>query len=1403
MDCLSGEASRGGDLWHRIAGALALIPAGSGPRAWRTAAAAVVWLGAAGAAAAQSTIDAEQLCKRTGRVRDAIVEAIAGATATCTDADPGADPPLTAHYETNITQSQLAGIETLDLKRRWPDEPHPLTGDFRPGDFDGLSGVRELWLYDSWQPRRRRGLAAMGVPADVLGRLEGLIFSNCGVSFFQSVDFFEGLSNLQELEIGLNNLTHELPGNPNRPEATLVAQIDPAVWRHLPNLRKLTIGRNRILTLSRGFFSHLTLLEELDMYDMWYEYHPYGFGSQALPGGIFEGLSNLRRLNLGYNAIGQTEVDDGLFDGLTSLEHLDLRDNPLLTLLPRSVLNLPVGVTIETDPGVKWPNRSPLPVGRLSSLSLAVEDGASSMDVSGVFTDPDADALTYGAMSSVLTVAAVAVSGSVVTVTPLLRGSSTVTVTATDVDGSNTSATQAFAVTVAENRSPEAEGTLPALSLQVADGARTLDVSGAFRDPDRDVLTYGASSSDVSVATAAATGSTVMVTPVSGGTVTVTVTATDVSGSNTTARQAFAVTVANRSPVRVGQLAPLPLVVEEGPATVDVSGAFTDPDADALTYGAMSSVVTVAAVAVSGRVVTVTPLSRGSSTVTVTATDVDGSNTSARQTFGVSVDGGGGGGGGGGGRNRGPEAVGTLEDRTLDPGAVEPVEVSPSFQDRDGDVLTYAAESSAPDVAAVAVTSSVVTVTPLAQGTATVTVTATDAEGSNRSATQTFTVTVVHDADGDGLISIHTLSQLDAVRYDLDGDGVPAAATASYAAAFGVTGAGRVSCGAGACSGYELGVDLTFDTNGSGVPDAGDAWWQGGAGWLPLGTAATPFTATFEGNGNVIRHLYMARGDGAGLFGATGTSGVVGHVGLTGVEVTGANAVGGLVGLNGGLVTGSYVTGRVSGDEAVGGLVGTNAGKGAIAGSYATAYVVGATSAGGLVGVNDGSVSAVYATGRVSATRRVGGLVGHNRGALTAGYTTGPVNGGAEAGGLVGTTELPGSVTAGYWDTDTSGRPAGSAGWGRPTSALQAPSDYAGLYAAWNVDVDGDGAVDEPWHFGTDAQYPALSLDVDSDGQATWQEMGRQLRAGPELSAAAPAVSPAQVLLTWTGADAGAGMPPPDTYTVTRESGAGLETVAAHVGGLRYVDRRVEPGAVYRYQVAAVVDRGEAARSAPVAAELPCTYTVTPLHRDVLWTAGTGQVAVTTGPTCAWRAASGSEFLTLTGGSSGRGSGTVTYTVAPNAGGPRTGALRVASQRVTVFQASPTVFTDHPIERGVTPVRAIHFLELRTRVDALRTRAGPARFRLDGSGADSRRHAGQGRPSDGASGGARGSLRRRRAAGSRLVGHDGDGRRDRHRSSAPDGAAIRRPRIGGSQPTGMIASPGAPSAVWLAARRHR
>ena len=497
--------------------------------------------------------------------------------------------------------------------------------------------------------------------------------------------------------------------------------------------------------------------------------------------------------------------------------------------------------------------------------------------------------------------------------------------------------------------------------------------------------------------------------------------------------------------------------------------------------------------------------------------------------------------------NRGPEAMGALGALTLRvaDGAAT-VDVSGAFMDPDGDPLTYAASSSAPDVATVEMpatgggsaaaggpSGSTVGVMPLAPGETTVTVTATDAVGSGGTATQSFKVTVPeedvdvdYDADDDGLIEIVTLAQLDAVRHDLDGDGVPAGSAApgaaAHAAAFPDAAEG-MGCPGAACVGYELAADLDFDTDGSGAADAGDAFWNGGAGWRPLGTFDEPFTATFAGNGRTVSHLFVGGGDNAGLFGMS--SGVIRGVGVVAADVTGSQCAGALAGLNGGRVEASWSTGAVTGDSCVGGLVGVNGLwapdggtfrplAGFVTASWSSADATAEQWVGGLVGYNNGTVAASYAAGAATATTAgsgAGGLVGRmgfggNR--ITASYATGAVSGpGGAVGGLVGHAMPHDRVTASYWDTETSGVTSGGGGAGRTTAALQEPTGYTGPYADWDVDVDGDGVSDAPWDFGTSSEYPALSMDANSDGVPTWRELGLQGRTFPRAAASGAGAS--------------------------------------------------------------------------------------------------------------------------------------------------------------------------------------------------------------------------------------------------------------------------------------------------------
>ena len=363
-----------------------------------------------------------------------------------------------------------------------------------------------------------------------------------------------------------------------------------------------------------------------------------------------------------------------------------------------------------------------MPTGTIPAQTVPIGETAT-VDLSGYFTDPDGDALTYAAETSDAAVASVSVSGAAVSVTAIAQGTATITVTASDPEG--LSARQGFAATV-PNRAPEAVSTIPDFELAVGETA-TVDLSGHFADPDGDALTHAAETSDAAVASVSVSGTAVSVTAIAKGTATITVTASDPDGLS--ARQDFAATVPNRAPETVSTIPGFEVAAGET-TTVDLSGHFTDPDGDALSFAAETSDAAVASVSVSGATVSVSAVAKGTATITVTASDPDG--LSARQDFAATVP------------NRAPEAVQSFPDLKLTPGETATLDLSGYFADPDGDSLVYAAASSDPTRAAVSVFESTLTITGRATGSTTVTVAAWDPDGL--SAEQSFAATVPNRA---------------------------------------------------------------------------------------------------------------------------------------------------------------------------------------------------------------------------------------------------------------------------------------------------------------------------------------------------------------------------------------------------------------------------------------------------------------------------------------------------------------------------------------------------------------------------------------------------------------------------------------------------------------------------------
>ena len=373
-----------------------------------------------------------------------------------------------------------------------------------------------------------------------------------------------------------------------------------------------------------------------------------------------------------------------------------------------------------------------------------------------------------------------------------------------------------------------------------------------------------------------------------------------------------------------------------------------------------------------------------------------------------------------------------------------------------------------------------------------------------------------YDADDDQLIEIDSLAKLNAMRWDVDGNGAVAAGNAAdYAAAFpgAATGMGCPDGGdsdqlSDGCMGYELTANLDFDTNGDGNVDASDAYPN----WTPISALGR----TFHGNNHTISNLTTSGGGRErGLFARLGGSARVSNLGLVDFAVSRSTAAssayaGALAGDSLGTIAAVHVRGGMvsvsaSGalsDALAGGLVGRQAG-GSITACYSTAAVSArgnVSFSGGLAGIaNNAAVSVSYAAGAVSGradlTVRFGGLLGGADGTtvVTNSYAATSVTGTVSSGGslllrgLVARRLFDSSTAAAsYWDSEATGLSSSALGTAQTTSALQTPTAYGSggtdIYAYWDdYDTDGDGridAADDAWDFGTSSQYPSLKFGV-------------------------------------------------------------------------------------------------------------------------------------------------------------------------------------------------------------------------------------------------------------------------------------------------------------------------------------
>ena len=350
----------------------------------------------------------------------------------------------------------------------------------------------------------------------------------------------------------------------------------------------------------------------------------------------------------------QVDSNDISVPGLSSIEFFLTNDNGV-TWVP-APLDRPVEFQKAAVDAIKWraeiSTSSPTQLPTLNKVTVATNESFPSFNgpdtffgnlgqeltpVQVDFTDADGDRLTY-TLSGLPGNSGMSIDGNtgIISGTPNSNdvAAAPITLTAGAFDGARwRTGTMTFTTGSGGNQQPTVVTPIPDQSATEG-AAFSLDASGNFSDPNGSNLSYAATGFPASITMNAAGVASGTPGATDVGTYNVTVTATDPGGLFV--QDTFVLTVAsgNQAPVLNPSIGAHSGTVGTA-VNIDVSGNFSDPDGDTLTFsgtGAPSSLSISAAGVVSG-----TPVAAdvGTHDITITATDPGG--LSASDTFVLTI----------------------------------------------------------------------------------------------------------------------------------------------------------------------------------------------------------------------------------------------------------------------------------------------------------------------------------------------------------------------------------------------------------------------------------------------------------------------------------------------------------------------------------------------------------------------------------------------------------------------------------------------------------------------------------------------------------------------------------------------------------------------------------------------
>ena len=183
-----------------------------------------------------------------------------------------------------------------------------------------------------------------------------------------------------------------------------------------------------------------------------------------------------------------------------------------------------------------------------------------------------------------------------------------------------------------------------------------------------------------------------------------------------------------------------------------------------------------------------------------------------------------------------------------------------------------------------------------------------------------------------------------------------------------------------------MNLDLTaYYELANDIDASGTAAWNGGEGFVPIGSSVAPFQGQFDGKGYTITSLTIDRAAETlvGLFGLVvevGSALTIKDVTISGASITGDDYTGAIAGLIQGDITvsGCTVSGTISAGDSGGGIVGDASMGARISDCASTCTVGGDYYVAGIVGnAYNCTINKCLATGTLTGKGHVGGIAGN------------------------------------------------------------------------------------------------------------------------------------------------------------------------------------------------------------------------------------------------------------------------------------------------------------------------------------------------------------------------------------------------------------------------------------------